>query len=170
MTTCRGCGALFTEGHDEKVCELVAQSMADRRDWLDRESKYIDELESVKADLNALALDYADIQVDRDKLQTELFNTRKDRDALAAHNELLISAISERFTCKESQPGGAIITDGAPWALQLLRTTPQQCLAEIRAEAVLQFAARLFVKSNKNIDVIDEAKQDADEIRAGEIQ
>jgi hypothetical protein len=77
MTTCRGCGALFTEGHDEKVCELVAQSMADRRDWLDRESKYIDEVEAVKADLDALALDYADIQVDRDKLQTELFNARQ---------------------------------------------------------------------------------------------
>lgn len=36
-----------------------------------------DQLETLTAELDALALDYADIQVDRDKLQTELFNARQ---------------------------------------------------------------------------------------------
>jgi hypothetical protein len=51
---------MFTQGHDEKVCELVAQSLADRRDWADREGKYLDELEALKAERDALSAQVAD--------------------------------------------------------------------------------------------------------------
>jgi hypothetical protein len=53
MTTCRGCGAFFTEGHDEVRCELVAQILVERRDWNEREAEYIHKLESMRKALDA---------------------------------------------------------------------------------------------------------------------
>ncbi len=60
-----------------------------------------------------------------------------------------------------------VIQDYAPLgfdAVQVaLRVAPQQSLAEHDAEVVLKFAARLL--SNHKIDVIDEAKLDANKLR-----
>lgn len=98
-----------------------------------------------------------------------------ERDALAAHNAALLSAIDGiRGTGKRSGFGCQSLSEVKAERLAWMRlnevtsSAPQPCLREIKATAVLQFAARLFVKSNKNIDIIDEAKQEADEIRAGE--
>lgn len=110
------------------------------------------------------------LHADNEKLKAENLALSSDRDALAAHAEVL------RIICMEDyelhlQNSNQILHEHIPaavleWAENLPK--PAECLAQIRATAVLHFAARLLVKSNKNIDIIDEAKQEADEIRAGE--
>jgi len=101
----------------------------------------------------------AELKAERDQARLLSIKQTEMIEELATHNELLISAISERFTGKEEQPDGSIISDGAPWALQLLRITPQQCLTEIRAEAVSEFANWAF-DTCPNIDCMFDDKDD----------
>ncbi len=94
--------------------------------WKTAQDKRIDELE---ADIDALALAYADIQVDRDKLQTELFNARQENHALAAKLALLDQAWHDSGRWPD--------TSAEMERIELLfQSDPQQCLAEIRAVAV----------------------------------
>ncbi len=71
----------------------------------------------------------------RDALSQKLRAAQHESEALAATVEAFVQVISERFTSKELQPDGTVITDGADWALKLLATTLQHHLREIRAEA-----------------------------------
>lgn len=68
-------------------------------------------------------------------LEMRIEELEEQNAALAATVEAFTKVISERFTIKETQPDGAVITDGAPWALELLRTTPQHHLRQVRADA-----------------------------------
>lgn len=64
-------------------------------------------------------------------LQTELFNARQERDALAAQNELLRSHLE---TFSEIDGGFEAAMFESKWR-EIIRATPEHCLAEIRAEA-----------------------------------
>lgn len=78
-----------------------------------------------------------DLKYKIDLLENRVVELQQGRNELAATVEVFVQVISERFTSKESQPDGTVITDGAPWALELLRLTPQQHLRDVRAEAVI---------------------------------
>jgi hypothetical protein len=95
-----------------------------------------------------------------------------ERDVLAAHNEEL-QKVPRRLVSVEHEYGGSLQLNGQfaykvpesifKSAKQALNTTPAACLAQVRAEAVSEFAEFLFVK--KGLNIKDVANQYAESIR-----
>ena len=106
MTTCRGCGALFTEGHDEQHWELLAQIQAERRQWADKESALIEENERLSA----------------------------EGDALAAQVEAMRKAMLN--ACNVIDLAASVEQSQAVYLMEhVLAATPQQCLRDVQAVA-----------------------------------
>lgn len=113
-------------------------------------------LKSVKLErqLTQVTADYAEIQADRGKLQTELFNTREGRDQMAskaAALDALIVEMQERAALY-LQPDGEPNANFISYILTMLdgpeqraaQAAPVQCLANVRADAIENASNALY--------------------------
>lgn len=155
MNTCRGCGALFTEGHDERFCELLAQCRCDRRDFAIKEGSYIDEIEKLTAE--------------REQLQQQ-------NQQLAAQVEVTKQVAIDAIACI-SRSGTKVCADPMFVMQQLqgrLEETPNQCLREIQAEAGRAGFVAGYMLCNDGIPLIKHnyqgfADKYAERVKAGEL-
>jgi hypothetical protein len=110
----------------------------------------------------------------------ELTDLRAERDALAAQVEHLCYQITNIALCYDNntghEPSLSVFHRALDEAQEFIEKTPQQCLAEIRAEAIVDAIKRCNiymafpVKHGKLADeviAVSEIKQYAEEIRQG---
>lgn len=132
--------------NDVCECVVVESDWPNYQDtWADiqavSEGRYISRAE-LQAERDQLAADYAEIQADRDKLQTELFNTRKERDALVVYIEKMRFELSAcQSVLFQLARAGEVTPAYADDAKKILQSTPVQCLAKLRADAIESVAA-----------------------------
>lgn len=94
-----------------------------------------------------------------------------DRDAWVAtigHMSYLIERVYDSYKNNTGhEPSVSVFHRALDEAQEFINKTPRQCLAEIKAEAVLQFAGTVLVKYR--YDITEWAKEYADKVRQGEL-
>jgi len=94
----------------------------------------IAEIEGLKSELVKLGRDYNVARCKFDSLSESIDIVKAERDALAAQNEMLQSELRYFIDGDfEFNEGSEHLAD---YIVEVLAKTPQQCLAEIRAEAI----------------------------------
>lgn len=99
--------------------------------------------------------------------QQEIEKLKEKNAALAAQVESVVNTFTDATNTPEMQAVGKILKEA-------FGGTPQQHLAEIRAQAVLDFAKYIDATGELNFGdsnfVLEEAAQYADSIRRGEVE
>ena len=155
MTTYRGCGKFFTEGHDETKCELVAQSLDDRKKFVQKEFEYLKEIEQ--------------LEIERDKYK-ELYESSMLSEATAKqYAEQLESDVSTAIgTCAYMDPpdGGNV---SLPEQVRRMRADRDALVAQV--ESLRKALAALSVQAESVLQediacysALKRAQREADEV------
>lgn len=109
MAICRGCGQLFTDGHDENMCELIAQIHSERQSAIEKEQGLLDEIDRLQRENSVLNARVSELELalgnsTADCKKKRALITVQEQDMLTMlHQALVVLKIKPSLICTLSE-------------------------------------------------------------------